>query len=50
MARSRYGETLTVTQLQPSLDVALKYGQLKAPYDSAQWVTDAQPYWRGLKR
>jgi NitT/TauT family transport system substrate-binding protein len=50
MARSRYGEALTVTQLQPPLDVALKYGQLKAPYDSSQWVTDARPYWRGLKR
>jgi NitT/TauT family transport system substrate-binding protein len=49
MARSRFGETLTVAQLQPSLDVALRYGQLKAPFDSTQWVTDAQPYWRGIK-
>ena len=50
MARSRFGETLTVAQLQPALDVALRYGQLKAPFDSTQWVTDAQPYWRGIKR
>jgi len=39
-----HGEThYRQTQLQPSLDVALKYGQLKAPYDSGPWVTDAQP-------
>jgi len=50
MARSRFGESLTVAQLQPPLDAALKYGQLKAPFDATQWVTDAQPYWRGIKR
>jgi NitT/TauT family transport system substrate-binding protein len=50
MARSRFGETLTAAQLQPPLDAALKYGQLKAPFDAAQMVTESQPYWRGLKR
>jgi len=50
MARSRFGETLVAAHLQPPLDAALKYGQLKAPFDAAQWVADAQPYARGLKR
>ena len=42
MARSRYGENLVAAHLQPPLDAALKYGQLKAPFDAAQWVADAQ--------
>ena len=50
MARSRFGESLVAAQLQPPLDAALKYGQLKAPFDATQWVADAQPYWRGIKR
>ncbi len=43
MARSRYGETLVAARLQPPLDAALKYGQLKTPFDAAQWVAAAQP-------
>jgi NitT/TauT family transport system substrate-binding protein len=50
MARSRYGDALSAALLQPELDQAYKAGQLKTPFDAAQWVTDAQPYWRGLKR
>jgi ABC-type nitrate/sulfonate/bicarbonate transport system substrate-binding protein len=50
MARSRYGYELSAALLQPELDEAVADGQLKAPVDAAQWVTDAQPYWRGLKR
>ena len=50
MARSRYGDTLSVALLQPELDEAFKSGQLKTPFDAAQWVNEAQPYWRGLKR
>ena len=50
MARSRYGDTLSVALLQPELDEAFKSGQLKTPFDSAQWVNEAAPYWRGLKR
>jgi NitT/TauT family transport system substrate-binding protein len=50
MARSRYGDTLSVALLQPELDEAFKAGQLKTPFDAAQWVNEAQPYWRGLKR
>ena len=42
MARSRFGETLVAAHLQPPLDAAVKYGQLKAPFDAAQWVADAQ--------
>jgi NitT/TauT family transport system substrate-binding protein len=41
MARSRFGETLVAARLQAPLDAALKYGQLKAPFDAAQWVADA---------
>ncbi len=50
MARSRFGDALTASLLQPELDQALQAGQLKAPADAAQWVADAQPYWRGLRR
>ena len=50
MGRSRYGDTLSVALLQPELDEAFKSGQLKTPFDAAQWVNEAQPYWRGLKR
>jgi NitT/TauT family transport system substrate-binding protein len=50
MARSRYGYELSAALLQPELDEALADGQLKAPIDAAQWVADAQPYWRGIKR
>ena len=42
MARSRYGETLVAARLQPPLDAALKYGQLKTPLDAAQWLAGAQ--------
>jgi NitT/TauT family transport system substrate-binding protein len=48
-ARSTFGDTLTYALLQPQLDVAYKYGQLKAPYDTHQIVTDAQPYWHGIR-
>jgi NitT/TauT family transport system substrate-binding protein len=47
MARSRFGETLVAAHLQPPLDAAVKYGQLKAPFDAAQWVADAD---RRIKR
>ena len=50
MARSRYGDTLSVALLQPELDEAFKAGQLKTPFDATQWINEAQPYWRGLKR
>ena len=50
MARSRFGDALTASLLQPELDEALQAGQLKAPADAAQWVADAQPYWRGLRK
>ena len=49
MARSRYGDVLSTALLQPPLDVAYKYGQLKAPFDSKQMVAESQPYWRGIK-
>jgi NitT/TauT family transport system substrate-binding protein len=49
MARSTYGDVLSVQLLQPLLDVAFKYGQIKAPFDSKQIVAGAQPYWRGVR-
>jgi NitT/TauT family transport system substrate-binding protein len=47
-ARSTFGDTLTYALLQPQLDVAYKYGQLKTAYDTHQIVTGAQPYWYGV--
>jgi NitT/TauT family transport system substrate-binding protein len=47
-ARSTYGDSLTVAMLQPQLDIALRYGQLKTPFDSRQIITEAAPYWRGV--
>jgi NitT/TauT family transport system substrate-binding protein len=49
MARSRYGDVLNAAMLQPPIDVAYKYGQLKTPFDSKQMVAEAQPYWRGIR-
>ncbi len=48
-ARSTYGDSLTVGMLQPQIDIAVKYGQLKAPYDTHLIVNEAQPYWKGVK-
>ena len=31
MARSEYGDSLTASMIQPVIDVAVKYGQLKEP-------------------
>jgi NitT/TauT family transport system substrate-binding protein len=49
MARSVYGDSLRVSMLQPVIDVAVKYGTLKEPLNASQLVSDAQPYWRGVK-
>jgi NitT/TauT family transport system substrate-binding protein len=49
IARSTYGDVLSVQLLQPLLDVALKYNQIKTPFDAKQIVADAQPYWRGVR-
>ena len=45
MGRTTYGEVLTRALLQPGIDIAYKYGQLKAPYDTQQLVDAAAPYW-----
>jgi NitT/TauT family transport system substrate-binding protein len=44
MGRTTYGETLTRALLQPGIDAAYKYGQLKQPYDTQQIVDAAAPY------
>ncbi|HXP95015.1 MAG TPA: ABC transporter substrate-binding protein [Candidatus Binatia bacterium] len=49
MARSTYGGSLNAALLQPPIDVAYKYAQLKAPLDAKQIVADAEPYWRGIR-
>ena len=49
MARSKQGDVMNAQLLQPPIDVAYKYGQLKTPYDAKQFVLDAQPYWRGVR-
>lgn len=49
MARSVYGDELRTALLQPVIDTAYRYGQLKAPFDASRIVTEAQPYWTGVK-
>jgi NitT/TauT family transport system substrate-binding protein len=49
MVRSTYDDVLTAQHLQPQLDVAFKYGQLKTPFDARQIVADAQPYWKAVR-
>jgi NitT/TauT family transport system substrate-binding protein len=49
MARSRYGDALSAPLLQPPIDAAYKYGQIKGPLDAKVIVDDAQPYWRGVR-
>ncbi len=46
MTRATYGERLTRALLQPGIDTAVKYGALKQPFDSAEIVAAAAPYWR----
>jgi NitT/TauT family transport system substrate-binding protein len=47
--RSVYGDVLSAPLLQPVLDAAYKYGQLKSPLDAKQLVTEAQPYWTSVR-
>ena len=49
MERSTFADTLSRDLLQPPIDVAYKYGQLKAPLDAKQIVSDAEPYRRGIR-
>jgi NitT/TauT family transport system substrate-binding protein len=49
MVRPTFGDQLSAALLQPPLDAAVKYGQIKTPYDARQIVTDAQPYWQGVR-
>jgi NitT/TauT family transport system substrate-binding protein len=44
MDRSTFAETLSRELLQPPIDVAVKYGALKEPFDTALIVSDAEPY------
>jgi NitT/TauT family transport system substrate-binding protein len=44
--RANYGDTLTRALLQPPIDVAVKYGALKEPFDARDIVTAAEPYTR----
>jgi NitT/TauT family transport system substrate-binding protein len=46
MTRSTYGDALNAPMLQPQIDAAFKYGNLKQPFDARAIVADAQPYWR----
>jgi NitT/TauT family transport system substrate-binding protein len=45
MARSEYGDSLTASMIQPVIDVAVKYGQLKEPLNANDIVAQAKPYW-----
>lgn len=44
MDRSTFAETLSRETLQPPIDVAVKYGALKEPFDTAALVSEAAPY------
>ena len=48
MTRATQGDALSATLLQPPIDVAVKYGQLKTPFDAKALLSEAQPYWRGV--
>jgi NitT/TauT family transport system substrate-binding protein len=49
MTRAVQGDTLNAQLIQPPIDIAFKYGQIKAPYNAKDIVSDAQPYWRGVR-
>jgi hypothetical protein len=49
MTRATQGDTLTTQLLQPPIDAAYKYGQLKTPFDAKLLVSEAQPYWHGVR-
>lgn len=49
MPRAPQGDVLDARLLQPPIDVAYKYGQLKAPFDARTFVSDAQPFWVGVR-
>jgi len=44
MERSNYTDQLTKALLQPGIDVAVRYGALKEPFDTGQIVTTLAPY------
>jgi ABC-type nitrate/sulfonate/bicarbonate transport system substrate-binding protein len=48
MGRAVYGDTLIASQMQPVIDVAVKYGQLKEPLNASAIVSDARPYWSNV--
>lgn len=45
MVRSTFAETITVAELQPAIDVGLRYGRLKAPLDLRAIVSTVQSFW-----
>jgi ABC-type nitrate/sulfonate/bicarbonate transport system substrate-binding protein len=44
MTHTTYTDKLTRALMQPGIDAAARYGALKAPFDTAEIVTDAGPY------
>jgi NitT/TauT family transport system substrate-binding protein len=46
MTRTSYTDTLTRALMQPGIDAAVRYGALKAPFDTGEIVTAAAPYVR----
>jgi NitT/TauT family transport system substrate-binding protein len=46
MTRGVYAETLTQPLLQPPIDVAVKYGALKQPFDTRELVDEVAPFAR----
>lgn len=44
MSRTGYTDQLTKALMQPGIDVAARYGALKAPFDTADVVTALAPY------
>jgi NitT/TauT family transport system substrate-binding protein len=46
MERGTYTDQFTKALLQPGIDAAYRYGALKDPYDMAEVVTAAAPYWK----
>jgi hypothetical protein len=44
MKRTAYTDKLTRALMQPGIDAAVRYGALKAPFDTGEIVTAAAPY------
>lgn len=50
MGRSAYGDQLSAARLQPPIDAAFRFGNLKTRVSAAAMVADSAPYWKAVRR